>query len=145
MSIAFSKEENGIVERRNKEVGRFVRALVNERDQVDNWSNYLPLVSRILNSAKVSATGFEPARLLLGEVAQINVGVGTALVKPPSSSNPDFAKWFKGLSDTQRELWEIASSFLRERDTSHMVNTQVSESCSVGDWVLIDVPNKARS
>ena len=96
MSVAFSKEENGIVERRNKEVGRFIRALVNERDQVDNWSHYLPLVSRILNSTKVSSTGFEPARLLLGEVAQIKAGVGTALIKPLVSSNPNHSDWLKG-------------------------------------------------
>jgi hypothetical protein len=56
-TLAYSSEENGIVERANKEVLRHLRALVYDSKVVDKWNIYLPFVQRILNSAVSQNTG----------------------------------------------------------------------------------------
>ena len=49
----------------------------------------------------------------------------------------------KGLIDTQKNLWGSASSSLKIRDAAHLKEHHITFTCSVGEWVLIDVPNKA--
>jgi transposase InsO family protein len=49
-STPYSKEENGIVERSNKEVIRHLKAIVYEKNIIQNWRMYLPLFQRILNA-----------------------------------------------------------------------------------------------
>ena len=65
-SIAYSKEENGIVERANKEVMRHLRNIMFDNGALDQWSRYLPIVQNIMNSAIHSATGFSPAQMIFG-------------------------------------------------------------------------------
>jgi transposase InsO family protein len=38
-SIPYSKEENGIVERANKEVNRLIRNILFDKDVIDDWSS----------------------------------------------------------------------------------------------------------
>ena len=47
---AYSHEENAIVERANKEVGRHLTAIVFDRKIIHQWSPMLPFVQRIINS-----------------------------------------------------------------------------------------------
>jgi hypothetical protein len=65
LTIAHSKEENAIVERVNKEVMRYLRALLYEAGKFDNWSDYLPMVMRIINSTVHENTGVSPAELMM--------------------------------------------------------------------------------
>jgi transposase InsO family protein len=50
LTLAFSKEENSIVERMNKETNRHLRALTYDNLSLDNYKDSLPSVQRILNS-----------------------------------------------------------------------------------------------
>ena len=50
ITLAYSKQENGIVERSNKEILRHLKAIIYERDILTRWSRYLPMVQRIINS-----------------------------------------------------------------------------------------------
>ena len=50
LTMAYSKEENAIVERVNKEVMRHLRAILFEKGLKDKWSWIYPLVERIINS-----------------------------------------------------------------------------------------------
>ncbi len=50
LSLAYSKEQNAIVERANKEVMRHLTAIIFDRRVSEIWSSeYLPLVQRIMN------------------------------------------------------------------------------------------------
>ena len=49
LTLAYSSEENAIVERTNKEINRHLRALTFDSDTVDNYQAGLPFVQRILN------------------------------------------------------------------------------------------------
>ena len=64
--LAYSKEENAIVERCNKEVMRHIRAMVFEINKRDAWSIFLPLAQRIINSEVHSRIGVSPNDLVFG-------------------------------------------------------------------------------
>ena len=56
-AIAYSSEENGIVERVNQEVFRHLRALFFDSRVHDKWSfEQLPLVQRIMNTVEKTST-----------------------------------------------------------------------------------------
>jgi transposase InsO family protein len=50
LTLAYSKEENAIVERMNKEINRHLRALTFENTPLEKCAHSLPFVQRILNS-----------------------------------------------------------------------------------------------
>ena len=50
LSIAYSKQENSLVERTNKEINRHTTSLFFDNLIKDNWRNAKPIVHRILNS-----------------------------------------------------------------------------------------------
>ena len=49
-TLAYSKEENAIVERYNKEINRHLRALTYDSSSLTDCKKSLPFVQRILNS-----------------------------------------------------------------------------------------------
>lgn len=71
-SLAYHPQANGIVERAIKECNRHLRAIVNEQRVLQNWSDALPLVQRIMNACPHSATGAAPAILLYGKHCNLN-------------------------------------------------------------------------
>jgi predicted ATPase len=61
LTLAYSSQQNAIVERVNKEINRHIRALTFDTNSVDDYAMTLPIVQRILNAAfsdhtKVSAS-----------------------------------------------------------------------------------------
>jgi transposase InsO family protein len=60
----YSKEENGLVERANKEVNRFLRNIIYDKDIVTSWSDYTPLIMKIHNSSPKTTTGVSPNDIL---------------------------------------------------------------------------------
>ena len=68
VSVAYSKEENAIVERANQEVIRHLKAIVMHTKIKDEWDLYLPFVQRILNSHVHESTGFAPYQLIMPSV-----------------------------------------------------------------------------
>ena len=63
-TLAYSKQENAIAERALKEVQRQLRAIVYHKNIHYDWSVYVPLLQRILNTEVHSSTGVSPAQLL---------------------------------------------------------------------------------
>ena len=85
-TLAYSKEENAIVERANKEVLRHLRAIIFDRRAQNKWSkHHLPLVMRILNSEEKTNTGLSPAEILFGNTVDLGRRI---LHTPPASSDP---------------------------------------------------------
>ena len=72
LMLAYSKQENAIVERINKEVNRHLRAftfsffLNRHLASLESHKLCLPFVQRIINSAVHSSTGASSASLLFG-------------------------------------------------------------------------------
>ena len=86
LTLAYSKQENAIVERVNKEVNRHLRAFTFDSTNLHAYKLCLPFVQRIINSEVHSSTGASPASLLFGN--QLNLDRGILIKNPPSSGVP---------------------------------------------------------
>jgi transposase InsO family protein len=74
-TVQYSKEENAVVERCNREILRHVRGLVYQIGNGNTWSRYLPLVQRILISEVHDSIGVSPAQLLYGNAIDLDRGI----------------------------------------------------------------------
>jgi hypothetical protein len=74
-TLAYSSEENAIVERSNKEINRHIRAYIFHRGSTDNYQEVLPFVQRIINSAENSRTNTSPANILFGNAVNLDRGI----------------------------------------------------------------------
>ncbi len=84
LSLAYSKEQNAIVERANKEVMRHLTAIIFDRRVSEVWSSeYLPLVQRTMNAKVHDTIGISPAELVFGK--SINLYTGLLLPIHPES------------------------------------------------------------
>jgi transposase InsO family protein len=120
LTTAYSKEENAIVERANKEVMRHLRAIVYDDRIYNKWStDQLPLVMRILNSEQKLRTGVSPAEILFGNAVDLGRYV---LHRPTSSPSPDrnLNDHVEQMLERQRAYIEVAQKTQRDYDTHHM-------------------------
>ena len=80
LTLAYSKEENALVERANKEVNRHLRAFTFDSSTVDNWRISLPMVQRIMNATFSDRTKLSSAKILFGNAINLDRGI----FAPPS-------------------------------------------------------------
>ena len=73
--LPYSHEENAIVERANKEVNRHLRAIVFDKKVKKEWSIFLPLVQRIMNSSVSASTGVTPASIIFSNAVDLDKGL----------------------------------------------------------------------
>ena len=116
VTTAYSHEENGLVERANKEVMRYLRALLFDKNIYTEWATYLPLVQRIINSEVHSSTGVSPAQIIYGNALTLDRDVYHA----PSATDVQpcrtlFAYMAKLLLK-QKSIIDIATKNQRYRD-----------------------------
>ena len=75
-TLAYSKEENSLVERANKEVMRHLRAMIFANNDHTQWDfRFLPMVQRIINSSRNESIGVSPAKLLFGNAIDLDRGI----------------------------------------------------------------------
>jgi transposase InsO family protein len=146
-TIPYSKEENSIVERANKEVMRHLRAIIYDSRIKDSWSmDYLPLVMRILNSEEKERTGVTPAELLFGNTIQLD----RRILCPPSleiSDNPpmSLSSHMEKLLNAQSELIKIAQEHQSKYDEYHMSKYESGfTEFPINSYVLLAQPDGER-
>jgi hypothetical protein len=81
LTLAYSSQQNAIVERVNKEINRHIRALTFDTNSVDDYAMTLPIVQRILNSAFSDHTKVSASQLLFGN-ANLDRGFLATLERP---------------------------------------------------------------
>ena len=86
LTLAYSKEENAIVERMNKEINRHLRALTYDNLSLDNYKDSLPFVQRILNSNHSDRLKISAADLLFGKVLSLDRGIFLPKTEHPTTS-----------------------------------------------------------
>jgi hypothetical protein len=130
---AYSKQENGIVERCNKEVMRHLVAMTNEKYIRADWSMYLPLIQRIINAQKHSATGIAPANLLYGDALKLDRWI----FEIHDSPNKSTIEYFSKLRDAQKLLIETATKNQKEKDEYKLEQAPVERTIfELGSYVL---------
>ncbi len=117
-ATAYSHEENGIVERVNREINRHLRAIFFELKSSDDWSNTLPLVQRILNSQVHSALGVTPAQLMFGNSIDLTRRMFTNELSTPQTidRSSDAKRYVDRLINRQSELLRIAERTQHNKD-----------------------------
>ena len=104
----YSHEENGVVERVNKEVMRHLRNILFNVKILEKWDEFLPYAERIINATKHSETGFRPVVLLFGNSIDLN----RHMTYVPEMSSIEYA------TPETKEQWEAwMQRRIEQRDT----------------------------
>jgi hypothetical protein len=133
LTKAYSKEQNGLVERVNREVLTHLRAIIFDKRVQQKWSKYLPIVQRYINTSVHSATGCTPAEIVFPKGAEIDRALLT------DASGPVLSAYIRDMQEAQAKVIAVAESHLRKRDAEHMAARQGEEpEFKKGDYVLVE-------
>ena len=145
ITLAYSKEENAMVERANKEVLRHLAAMVYEKRITDDWIDFLPLVQRIINSSPHSSTGVAPAQLLFGNAIQLDRGVFLPIdkVEQRTPTSDKLSTWVDKMLRKQADLISLAEKLQREKDLANLEKRDPQEYTEfpVNSYVLVAYPH----
>jgi hypothetical protein len=137
LTLAYSSEENAIVERINKEVNRHITAYVFDHDSAAEYQQSIPFVQRIINSSYIQRTRISPAQLLFGN--QINLDLGIVLPfperEPVTTSLPKTVSEMISMQDT---LVETSRKLMQLSDAKHLDSShQTPTVFEIGSYVLV--------
>jgi hypothetical protein len=75
-TVAYSHEENGIVERANQEIGKWIGDMIyDHRESLNAWEEALPFATRIHNASPISTILHSPAQLVFGSNAVLDKNI----------------------------------------------------------------------
>ena len=138
---AYSSEENGIVERANKEVLRHLKTLVYNRKVKSKWATYLPLVQRIMNASVHTTLGVSPAQLVFGNAVRLDRNLLPEIPLQMRNSEKAVNVYLEDLLETQREIVQIALRNQIETDEFHIANrggNQPITEFPINSYVLVN-------
>jgi hypothetical protein len=138
-TTAYSKEENGLVERMNREVKRHLQMLVFERKQKDKWSLILPLAQRIINTRTNSTIGVAPADIVYGNSVQMDAQFLWEASDILKEKGITYCAFLTKLLEGQQELVKIAQTKQFKHDALHMKETEnkVISTYPANSYVLV--------
>lgn len=159
VATPYSKQENGIVERANKEVLRHLRAFLADSKILEAWPSYLPLIQRIMNSTPHKATGVPPAAILFGDATRLdrrvlfedlpneNYDERTGEPLPPRDNmSPTLRAWIDRMLAAQHRIIQIAKQTQDEEQQRH-VRMQTPDEAPVifqpNEYVMCEYPDTA--
>jgi cleavage and polyadenylation specificity factor subunit 1 len=122
MTLAYSKEENGLVERANKEVNRHLRALIFHKNVINEWSKNKPLIQRIINATKSDLTQYCPADLLFGTAISLDRGI--FLPHEKSNNEVELSEWAHKRLLAQQAILNKSKEIMKNRDDEHMASKE---------------------
>jgi hypothetical protein len=144
VSLAYSKEQNAIVERANREVMRHLTTTIFDKWVSETWStDCLPLVQRIMSPKVHDTIGVSPAELLFGQSINLYSGLLSAI--PPESlikgldaaATGHLSNHVTKLVKAQHTLIEVARSNQLTSDSYHMSEARpFSHVFPVNSYVL---------
>ena len=108
LTLAYSKEENAIVERYNKDINRHLRALT-------DYKKLLPFVQRILNSNHSDRLKISASQMLLCNMLNLDKGIFTP-ISERSSSSKQWSRYMSDLLAIQDNLLKASAEELLRTD-----------------------------
>ena len=138
LTLAYSKQENSIVERYNKEINRHLRALTYENTSLTDYRKSLPFVQRILNSSYSDRLKISSSQLLFGNVLNLDRGIFLPIAERIPSSKP-LSQITSDLLLMQDNLLKASAKELLRTDLLHMTSKEQSmhKEYPVGSYVLV--------
>ena len=74
-TMAYSSEENTVVERCNKEINRYIEAFTFDRSTSENYQEIISFVTRLLNTNVNERMKVSPAQLVYGNAINLDKGI----------------------------------------------------------------------
>ena len=108
LSLAYSHQENAIVERANREVIRHIKDIVTDARIKFEWHRAVPLAQRIINNTVHSATGFKPHKLVFGD--RIDLDRHILANNPPNEVDLPLNEWVSSMQQIHTAGLDIASA-----------------------------------
>ena len=137
LTLAYSKQENAIVERVNKEVNRHLQAFTFDSVDLSKYRAHLPFVQRILNASVHTSTGASPSSLVLGNSVRLDRGILLPFPEVPTTLTPASAK-VADMILTQESLLARAATQLREADEARLASHSPDlTTFAVDSYVLV--------
>lgn len=138
--VPYHPEANGIVERKNAEIMKHLRAMVMARDLRDQWSYVLPMIQRILNFSVDRSTGTFPAEIIFGSMIpnDLYLDVELDLVK-------DAHEHLQELKVCQTLVIEASRQHLAKSFPKTKAEAVAKPEYEVGDFILMSYPNRPPS
>jgi hypothetical protein len=121
LTLAYSSQQNAIVERVNKEINRHIRALTFDTNSVDDYAMTLPIVQRILNSAYSDHTKISASQLLFGNAINLDRGIFLPASERPIQDKP-LSATVSQMLHLQDEVMKTAREVLKLTDDLHLAS-----------------------
>ena len=123
LTLAYSKEENAIVERYNKEINRHLRALTFDNLSLKDYKLSLPFVQRILNSNHSDRLKISASQMLFGNMLNLDKGLFLPKSELLASQKP-LSSYMSNLLSIQDNLLKASAKELLRTDLLHMTNKE---------------------
>ena len=138
LTLAYSKEENAIVERINKEINRHIRSPTCCNTTLEDYKLALHFVMRIINSNQSDRLKISPAQLLFGNCVNLDRG----MFRPIDEVSPlkkSMSIYMSNLLKTQDCLEKAAAKELLRTDLLHMTHKKQLQLTDYqpGTYVLV--------
>jgi transposase InsO family protein len=121
LTLAYSSQQNAIVERVNKEINRHIRSLTFETNSVDDYKITLPIVQRILNAAYSDRTNVSASQLLFGNAINLDRGLFLPPIERPIQKEP-LSTHMSQMLKFQDEVMTKARDIFKKTDELHMAS-----------------------
>ena len=143
-TIAYSKQENDIVERSHRDTLRHLRGILNHRKVRSKWSAHLPFVQRIMNASTKERLGVSPGQILFGNALRLDTNI---LRVPPEKSGLDsegrpLHRWLAEQLQMQQNVLEIArdTQLQHELERFDKMPKEQGDTFPSGTFVLVQDP-----
>ena len=132
----YSHEENGMVERVNKEIRRHLRALTYENRTRSEWDLEYMKVQAILNEKESEATGLRPNEIVF--VGKVDLHAGRLYPRPTPKERQKMSEYMKQQIDIQDYIIEEMEKAQDETNEKHLENekSQETPTLEVGSYVV---------
>ena len=132
----YSHQENGLVERANKEVIRHARNIAYELKNAEAWDEDLLKVQSIMNSKVSEATGLSPSQIVFA--GQIDLYAGRLYPQPSKTNRVSMSKYMQKQLDYQEQLMTLAEEQQYKTTIAHFKNNEDNETkFQVGQYIVV--------
>lgn len=140
VALANSKQENSIVERCNKEIGRWIRDLIYERHKGDKkrWAELIPFATRLHNATTIQTTGYSPAEIVFGRSIELERHI--LVDRAGQRDDTPVQEWLKKRDADQLAVIAEAKRKQQKHRAEHDNQPMVVTEFPKGSYVLLGWP-----
>jgi hypothetical protein len=120
IGMAYSHQENSIVERANREVSRWLREMIYDAEvRKSLWSRYLPFVQRIHNASTIKTIGYAPCQILFGDRVELDRDILLSREIRSGDTEP-IGTWMKARNQFQDHVIAAAQKLQQKQHEKHL-------------------------